>query len=73
MTACDRDEKQLAKAREAGANVAKTPAYLARAAKFVIVGVGYDDEVQEVVTGVFGLLSGVARGSIIAVSSTAKP
>src|SRR5882757_8223825 len=73
VTACDRDEKQLAKAREAGASIAKTPDELARAAKFVIVGVGYDDEVNEVVTGVFGLLSGIAQGSIIAVSSTAKP
>jgi 3-hydroxyisobutyrate dehydrogenase len=73
VTACDTDEKQLAKAREAGASTAKTPAEVARAASFVIIGVGYDDEVNEVVSGANGLLAHLARGSIIAVSSTAKP
>ena len=33
VTACDTDEKQLAKAREAGAATVKTPAELGRAAK----------------------------------------
>jgi 3-hydroxyisobutyrate dehydrogenase/2-hydroxy-3-oxopropionate reductase len=73
VTACDLDEKQLAKAREAGASTVKTPADIAGAASFVIIGVGYDDEVNEVVLGADGLLGKLARGSIIAVSSTAKP
>src|SRR5262245_51626810 len=73
VTACDLDEKQLAKAREAGASTVKTPAELARASTFVIIGVGYDDEVNEVVLGNDGLIGALARGSIIAVSSTAKP
>jgi 3-hydroxyisobutyrate dehydrogenase len=73
VTACDRDEKQLAKAREAGASAVKTPAEIARGASFVIIGVGYDDEVNEVVAGADGLIGNLARGSIIAVSSTAKP
>src|SRR3979409_1054155 len=73
VTACDTDEKQLAKAREGGASTAKTPAEVARAASFVIIGVGYDDEVNEVVSGANGLLAHLARGSIIAVSSTVKP
>jgi 3-hydroxyisobutyrate dehydrogenase-like beta-hydroxyacid dehydrogenase len=73
VTACDLDEKQLAKAREIGADTAKTPAEVARAASFVIIGVGYDDEVNEVVLGADGLIGALARGSIIAVSSTAKP
>ena len=46
---------------------------MARAADFVIIGVGYDDEVNEVVLGPDGLLAALAPGSIIAVSSTAKP
>jgi 3-hydroxyisobutyrate dehydrogenase/2-hydroxy-3-oxopropionate reductase len=71
--ACDLDSAQLAKAREAGAETAKTPAQLARAVKFVILGVGYDDEVNEVVLGRDGLLPELAAGSIIAVSSTARP
>jgi 3-hydroxyisobutyrate dehydrogenase len=73
VTACDLDEKQLAKAREAGASAVKTPAEVARGASFVIIGVGYDDEVNEVVAGADGLIGNLARGSIIAVSSTAKP
>jgi 3-hydroxyisobutyrate dehydrogenase len=39
----------------------------------VIIGVGYDEEVNEVVIGAEGLLADLAPGSIIAVSSTAKP
>jgi 3-hydroxyisobutyrate dehydrogenase len=73
VAACDVDTTQLDKAREAGAATAKTPAEVARAASFVIIGVGYDDEVNEVVLGADGLLAGLAAGSIIAVSSTAKP
>ena len=73
VTACDLDDKQRAKAREAGATTVKTPAEVARAADFVIIGVGYDDEVNAVVLGADGLLADLAPGSIIAVSSTAKP
>jgi 3-hydroxyisobutyrate dehydrogenase-like beta-hydroxyacid dehydrogenase len=73
VTACDLDDKQRAKAREAGATTVKTPAEVARAADFVIIGVGYDDEVNAVVLGADGLLADLAPGSVIAVSSTAKP
>src|SRR6516164_6935907 len=73
VTACDVDDKQLAKARDAGAATVKTSAEVARAADFVIIGVGYDDEVNQVVLGTEGLLANLASGSIIAVSSTAKP
>jgi 3-hydroxyisobutyrate dehydrogenase-like beta-hydroxyacid dehydrogenase len=73
VTACDLDAKQLDKAREAGASTVTTAAEVARAASFVIIGVGYDDEVNEVVLGADGLLAELAPGSIIAVSSTAKP
>jgi 3-hydroxyisobutyrate dehydrogenase len=73
VTACDLDDAQRTKAREAGAATVKTPAEVARAADFVIIGVGYDDEVNEVVLGPHGLLTVLAPGSIIAVSSTAKP
>jgi 3-hydroxyisobutyrate dehydrogenase len=73
VTACDIDDKQLAKARAAGAAAVATPAEVARAADFVIVAVGYDEEVRQVVLEVDGLLANLAPGSIIAVSSTAKP
>jgi 3-hydroxyisobutyrate dehydrogenase-like beta-hydroxyacid dehydrogenase len=73
VTACDIDEKQLAKAGDEGAATVKTPAAVARTAGFIIIGVGYDAEVNAVVLGPDGLLAGLAPGSIIAVSSTAKP
>jgi 3-hydroxyisobutyrate dehydrogenase len=73
VTACDIDDKQLAKARDAGAAAVATPAEVARAADFVIVAVGYDEEVRQVVLEVDGLLANLAPGSIIAISSTAKP
>ena len=73
VTACDIDDKQLAKARDAGAAAVRTPAEVARAADFVIVAVGYDEEVRQVVLEVDGLLANLAPGSIIAISSTAKP
>lgn len=73
VTACDLDNKQCDAARAAGAEIAVTPAELGRAADFVIVGVGYDDEVNEVALGGNGLLGVMRPGSIVAVSSTATP
>ena len=73
VTACDIDDKQLAKAREAGATAVKTPAEVARAADFVIIGVGYDEEAASVMLGPYGLLETMAAGSIIAISSTCAP
>ena len=73
VTACDIDAKQSDKARNVGAVTVETPAEIARASDFVIIGVGYDDEVNQVVLGADGLLTELAPGSIIAVSSTAKP
>jgi 3-hydroxyisobutyrate dehydrogenase len=73
VVASDIDDKQLSKAREAGAGIVKTPAELARAADFVIIAVGYDDEVNAVALGSDGLIAHLAAGAIIAVSSTTKP
>ena len=73
VTVCDISEKQRDAARDAGAAIAKTPAEVGRASDIVILGVGYDDEVNDVVFGKDGLFETMAPGSIIAVSSTAKP
>jgi 3-hydroxyisobutyrate dehydrogenase len=73
VTACDLDDKQLVKAREAGAATANSPAGLAKSTDFVILGVGYTDEVNAVVHGTDGLLATLSRGAIIAVSSTVSP
>ena len=70
VTACDLNAANLQQAREMGAKVAETPAILGRDVSFVILGVGYDEEVNEVVLGAQGILQSLPPGSIIAVSST---
>ena len=73
VTACDLDKKQCEAAHAAGATIAASPAELGKNTNFVIIAVGYDDEVNEVVLGDNGLLTSMRAGSIIAVSSTAAP
>jgi len=73
VTVCDISDKQRDAARALGATVVTTPAEVGKAADIVILGVGYDDEVEDVVFGKNGLAAAMAPGSIIAVSSTAKP
>jgi len=73
VVACDLKPEQQQKAEAAGATVASTPAELGTKTSFVIVGVGYDEEVNEAVLGRNGLLETLKPGSIIAVSATAKP
>ena len=73
VTVCDISEKQREAARAAGAAIVKTPAEVGKVSDVVILGVGYDDEVNDVVFGKDGLFASMAPGSIIAVSSTAKP
>ena len=73
VVVCDNDDKQLSKARAAGAAVVQAPAEVARAADFVIIAVGYDDEVNAVALGTDGLIAHLAPAAIIAVSSTTKP
>jgi 3-hydroxyisobutyrate dehydrogenase len=73
VTACDLSPQALEKSRAAGAATADSPAALARSCDFVIIGVGYTDEVNAVVYGGQGLVENLRRGSIIAVSSTTSP
>jgi len=73
VTACDIDRGALNKAVELGAVAASNPAELGRRASFVILAVGYDDEVNEVTLGNDGVLQTLAKGSVIAVSSTVAP
>jgi 3-hydroxyisobutyrate dehydrogenase/2-hydroxy-3-oxopropionate reductase len=73
VTACDISADALANARAAGAATADTPAALAKACDFIILGVGYTDEVRAVVFGDGGLIANLPKGAIIAVSSTTSP
>src|SRR5436190_23763966 len=73
VTACDLDATQTKAAHAAGAEIVATAADVAKASQFVIIAVGYDEEVHAVVLGQHGLLGSVASGSVIAVSSTCTP
>ena len=73
VIACDIDKKQREAARVAGAAIVNSPADLGRATQFVIIAVGYDEEVNEVMFGRGGLLESLGAGAIAAVSSTCMP
>src|SRR5437660_11299709 len=60
VTACDISAEQLAKARAAGAAIADSAAALGKVTDFVILGVGYAEEVNAVVYGDDGLLATLA-------------
>jgi 3-hydroxyisobutyrate dehydrogenase-like beta-hydroxyacid dehydrogenase len=50
-----------------------TPAELGKSCAFVIIGVGFDDEVEQVIAGKSGLLETMSPGGLIAISSTVAP
>lgn len=69
----DIDGKALDAAKAAGAQTVKTPAEVGKAARFVIVAVGYDEEASAVMLDNDGLLTTMGAGSVISVSSTCTP
>ena len=73
LAVCDIAAENAARAGALGARVAKTPAEVGRSATFVILGVGYDEEVNSVTSGADGVLGTLAAGGIVAVSSTVAP
>ncbi len=73
VTVVDLNADNVARALAMGATPAATPSALGKLVDFVILGVGYDDEVNQVVLGSDGLLDSLAEGAVIAVSSTVAP
>ena len=73
VTVCDISQDQIEAARKAGADAVATPAELGGLCSFVINGVGFDAEVEAVITGPAGLLETMRPGGIIAISSTVAP
>ena len=69
----DVDEAAMEKAAEAGVNTALSPQAVAAASELVIIVVGFDQEVEAVIFGERGVLSGARDGSVIAVASTIAP
>lgn len=73
VTVCDIAEKQIEAAKSAGAGAVATPAELGKLCSFVIIGVGFDPECEQVITGKGGLLETMKPGGIVAISSTVAP
>ena len=73
VIATDIDADSRAAARAAGATVAADAAEVGRAARFVIIAVGYDNEASAVMLDAHGLLETMEPGSLIAISSTCTP
>ncbi len=73
VTACDLSAEAVEARGRRRRQDRRAPAALAKLCDFVILGVGYTDEVNAVVYGKDGLLENLAKGAIIAVSSTTSP
>jgi len=73
VIAHDISAENMAKVRDMGARIAASPEEIGQQSAFVILGVGYDEEVNSVVLGDKGLLGAMKTGGIIAVCSTVAP
>ncbi len=73
VTVCDVSDNAIAQAKKEGAAAVKTPAELGKLCTFIIIGVGFDNECEQVITGKGGLLETMQPGGIIAISSTVAP
>ena len=72
VTAFDVDEAQLARAVEAGGARASSAREVGENSDYVIVGVGFEPEVEACLAGPDGALAGLSTGDCIAVCSTAS-
>ena len=73
VIAYDINPEQNRAAQALGARIAATPAEAGAEARFVLVAVGYEEEVSAVVLGGDGLLAKMREGGTIAISSTCTP
>ena len=70
VTVSDINPEPVREAEALGATVAATAAEVGAVSDVVIIAVGYDDEVIQVITGESGLLETMGSGTVIAISST---
>jgi 3-hydroxyisobutyrate dehydrogenase len=70
VTAVDGSLKALDAVAELGAEIASTPAELAKQCDVVFIAVGFDDEVEAVCHDADGILAGASVGTIVVVNST---
>jgi len=72
VTACDIDEGKREAVAKLGGRWADSPAALARGSDAILICVGYDRDVRELMSA-GGLLQDLPRGTIVAVLSTVHP
>ena len=73
LSVCDINTDVVQQAKAMGAKACDDPMNMAQDCSFIILGVGYDEEVAQVVLGDKGLIHALKPGSVIAVSSTVAP
>jgi 3-hydroxyisobutyrate dehydrogenase-like beta-hydroxyacid dehydrogenase len=73
VVGCDPVAEACAKARALGVRFVESPRGVARAAGLVIVVVGFESEVEDVIFGRDGILAGAQAGTIVALASTVAP
>jgi 3-hydroxyisobutyrate dehydrogenase-like beta-hydroxyacid dehydrogenase len=73
VVGCDPVADACARARTLGVRIAHTPREVAQAAGLVIIVVGFDSEVEQVVFGKDGILAGAQAGPVVALASTVAP
>src|SRR5437868_4324261 len=70
---CDPVDAARRNARSLGVTVLASPAEVAAASELVLVVVGFDSEVEEVVFGKDGIAQSARKGLIVAIGSTVSP
>jgi 3-hydroxyisobutyrate dehydrogenase-like beta-hydroxyacid dehydrogenase len=73
VSGCDRDPSRKQSAERAGIRFANSARELASSTDFVIIVVGFDAEVEEVLLGSDGVVAGACSGLIVGVASTVAP
>jgi 3-hydroxyisobutyrate dehydrogenase-like beta-hydroxyacid dehydrogenase len=73
VVAYDVNVAQCDAARAKGAQIAETPAAVGRLSQFVLIAVGFDEEVSQVMLDDNGLLATMKPGSVVGISSTCTP
>jgi 3-hydroxyisobutyrate dehydrogenase-like beta-hydroxyacid dehydrogenase len=73
VVAYDIDAKAVKAAAKLGAKKAAHPGAVAAASDLVIIVVGFDNEVMEVLRGPNGILKSARKGTIVTIASTVSP
>lgn len=73
VVGCDPVAEAGAKARALGVRIVRSPREAAQAAELVVIVVGFESEVDEVVFGKDGILAGADAPPVVALASTVAP